>query len=77
MEGNKGERPPSEPTRETEPTEEKEPEATRETELAKDRKPEPDRETDSAKEGKGPSWAAGSFVINLWRALRDWWTDGE
>jgi hypothetical protein len=63
LEGKKCDRPPSEPTRETEP--------------AKEEKPEPTRDTEPAKEKKGPNWAAGSFAINLWRAWRDWWNDGE
>ncbi|UUU32740.1 hypothetical protein JIX56_24165 [Streptomyces sp. CA-210063] len=88
MEGNKCEHPPSEPTRETEtakgkpePTRETEtakgkPEPTRETETAKE-KPEPTRETETAKEKKGLNWAAGSFALNLWRTMRDWWNNSE
>lgn len=40
---------------------------------------EPTRETETAKEEqkKGPNWAAGSFAINLWRFVRDWWNGSE
>lgn len=40
---------------------------------------EPTRKTEDEKEArkKGPSWAAGSFALNLWRAWRHWSNDGE
>jgi hypothetical protein len=64
LEGKKCDHPPSE--------------SVRETETSKEGKPEPTRETDTAKEEKkGLNWAAGSFALNLWRTLRDWWNDSE
>ncbi|MFC4328741.1 hypothetical protein ACFPC0_13025 [Streptomyces andamanensis] len=40
---------------------------------------EPTQKAEDAKEKrkKGPSWAAGSFVLNLLRLGRDWWNHCE